>query len=324
MPYLVGDNDISTTPSIGISLCPQDGKDIDELLKFADAALYQAKLQGRSTYRFYTEALHLQAVARMNMERQLRRAVAQQEFELYYQPKLNLADGRLSGCEALIRWHEPSAGMIPPAQFIPVAEQSNLIHQIGDWVIHTACHQAAVWQQQGTPVRIAFNVSARQFMQPQELLNTLREALARSRVDPAWLEIEMTESLLIDSGSMGQLLNQIRELGIRLTLDDFGTGFSSLSYLRRFPIDTLKIDRSFVSDADRNPEDAEMVKTIIGMAHNLRMELVAEGIESEGQRSLLAACGCETGQGDLFSRPIPLAEFERVFLSERTSQNESR
>lgn len=310
-------NDTLTTTSVGISLCPQDAHNVDDLLTFADAALYQAKQQGRATYRFYTEALHRQAVQRMNMERHLRRAIARQEFELYYQPKLNLADGTLVGCEALIRWHQPALGMVPPDQFIPVAEQSSLINDIGAWVIHSACQQAASWQRQGTPLRVAFNVSARQFMRPQELLDTLRLALARSTVDAQWLEIEMTESLLLNAEDMGLVLQQIRAMGIRLTLDDFGTGYSSLSYLRRFPIDTLKIDRSFVSDADHDAADAEMVKTIIGMAHNLHMAVVAEGIETESQRNLLVNQGCEVGQGYLFSRPVPLVEFEQYMREPR-------
>ncbi|MDD2685447.1 MAG: EAL domain-containing protein [Gallionella sp.] len=317
LPMDVEGEELHITPSIGISICPQDGKDSDDLLKNADAALYLAKQQGRATYRFCTEALHTRSIERLQIERMLRKAIERHEFELYYQPKVNLRDGAIIGCEALLRWNQPNMGVVPPIKFIPVAEQSHLINEIGIWVMHTACHQAAIWQQRGLNLQVAFNVSARQFMRPEELLTALRAALDESRVDPLLIELEMTESLLIDEQSMGEVLQKIRAMGVHLALDDFGTGYSSLSYLRRFPISILKIDRSFVSDADRDPDDAEMVKTIIGMANNLRMNLVAEGIETEGQRNLLCIYGCETGQGYHFSRPLPLAEFEALVVAQR-------
>lgn len=308
-PLSVADHEIRVTPSVGISVCPQDGKDAETLLKNADAALYLAKRQGRATYRFYTEDLHRHAVARLKMERLLHLALVAGEFEMYYQPKMDLLDGGVIGCEALIRWKH-DGGMVSPAEFIPVAEQSNLIVEIGAWVMREVCRQTAAWQRQGLCLRVAFNVSARQFMRPMELLNTLRDAIRTSGVDASGLEIEMTESLLLDEGRMQDVLGEIRAMGVHLTLDDFGTGYSSLSYLRKFPLDTMKIDRSFVSDADHDPDDAAMVKTIIGMARNLRLGLVAEGIETEAQRALLAAHGCQHGQGYHFSRPLPVAEFE--------------
>jgi len=312
LPIQVGEESLHTNVSIGISLYPQDGRDTDTLLKYADAALYLSKQQGRMTYRFYTEELHAKAAERVQIERSLHKALARNEFELYYQPKVNLADQSIIGCEALIRWNRPGAGLTFPGQFIHVAEQSYLINQIGDWVIRTACRQASLWEQKGYKLRVAFNVSARQFMRPQELLNSLREAILESGVDPALLEMEMTESLLIDQQDMSNVLHEIRAMGVHLALDDFGTGYSSLSYLRRFPISTLKIDRSFISDADGNADDAEMVKTIIDMAHNLRMNLVAEGIETDHQSNLLCVYGCESGQGYYFGKPLPLTEFEAL------------
>ncbi len=321
-PLLLDGNELRITPSVGISVYPQDGRDAETLLQNADAALYLAKQQGRATYRFYTEDLHRQAVERLQIERLLHHALAANEFELHYQPKLDLLEGRVVGCEALIRWNHPEHGMMSPAQFIPVAEQSILIVEIGNWVIREVCRQAALWQRQGCSLRVAFNVSARQFMRPQELLTSLREALHASGADASLLEIEMTESLLLDERRMQDVLQEIRGLGIHLTLDDFGTGYSSLSYLRKFPLDAMKIDRSFVSDADRDPHDAEMVKTIIGMAHNLNLGLVAEGIENEGQRALLAAQGCEHGQGYHFSRPLPVEEFEAFLRNQQETPRE--
>ena len=311
-PVCIGGDELRITPSLGISMCPQDGRDADDLLKYADAALYQAKQQGRATYRFYTQALHDQSVERVQLERLLRHALERHEFELYYQPQVDLRDGRIIGCEALIRWNHPGMGQISPGRFIPIAEHSGLIIDIGNWVMQEACRQAKRWHDQGRDIKVSFNVSARQFMRPAELMQSLKAALAESGVDAARMEVELTESLLLDPQGMGEVLHEIRALGIHLALDDFGTGYSSLSYLRRFPINILKIDQSFVSDADNNPDDAEMVKTIIGMAHNLRMSVVAEGIETEAQRALLAVQGCRVGQGYHYSRPVPAEEFSRL------------
>lgn len=308
-PMRIGNDELRITPSLGISMCPQDGRDADDLLKYADVALYQAKQQGRATYRFYTQALHDQSVERVQLERLLRHALERNEFELYYQPQVDLCDGRIIGCEALIRWNHPGMGQVSPARFIPIAEQSGLIIDIGNWVMKQACHQAKRWHDQGWDIKVSFNVSARQFMRSGELMQSLRDALAESGVDPTRMEVELTESLLLDPQGMGEILHEIRALGIQLALDDFGTGYSSLSYLRRFPISILKIDRSFVSAADNNADDAEMVKTIIGMAHNLRMSLIAEGIETNAQRDMLETQGCEVGQGYHYSCPVPATEF---------------
>ncbi len=242
----------------------------------------------------------------------MRKAVEGQEFELHYQPQIDLRNGHVIGCEALIRWNHPSMGQVSPARFIPVAEHSSLIIEIGDWVIREVCKQARRWQDQGLQLKVSFNVSARQFMRPVELLQVLRDALEDTGAIPSLLEIEMTESLLLDPHGLGTVLDEIRAMGIHLALDDFGTGYSSLSYLRRFPIDILKIDRSFVSDSDKNEDDAEMVKTIIGMAHNLKMSLIAEGVETAGQALMLTEYGCEVAQGYHYSRPMPVAAFEAL------------
>lgn len=314
MPYQIGNEELRVTPSIGISICPQDGRDSETLLKHADAAMYQSKQSGRMTYRFYTEQLHEKALERMKIERLLRKAIAKKEFEMYYQPQVDLSGEKIVGCEALIRWNHPGMGQVSPAQFIPVAEHSNLIIEIGEWVMREVCRQASVWQDQGFKLKVSFNVSARQFMRPEELLTVLRSTISESGVDPAMMVLELTESLLLDPQGMSEVLNRISEMGLTLALDDFGTGYSSLSYLRRFPIHILKIDKSFVGDADRDPDDAEMVKTIIGMAHNLRMNLVAEGVETAAQAQLLAAEGCEVAQGYYFSRPVTVEQFNALLL----------
>jgi len=311
-PMMIGREELHVTPSIGISLCPQDGRDVHDLIKHADAALHEAKQFGRATHRFFTKALNQDARERLNLERLLHKALERNEFELYYQPQVDLAGQHIVGCEALIRWNHPSLGLVPPARFIPVAEHSHLINQIGTWVMHQACHQAKRWHDMGYPLKVSFNVSARQFMRPAELISELRRALADSAVDPSLIGIEITEGLLLDPQRMGEVLDDICALGIQLSLDDFGTGFSSLSYLRRFPIHVLKIDQSFVSNADHNEDDAEMVKTIIGMAHNLRMKLIAEGVETIEQSRMLAAHGCEVAQGYHYSRPIPAHQFEAL------------
>jgi len=324
LPMQFGEDELRVTPSIGISMCPQDGRDVQDLLKFADAALYQAKQAGRSTYKLYTEALHQKAVERLNIERLLRKAIELEEFELYYQPQINMVTGEIVGCEALIRWNHPGMGQVQPARFIPVAEHSGLISQIGEWVMREACRQAKRWHDQGNAIKVSINVSARQFMRPVELMKALRGALHDSGVDPHLLEIELTESLLLDPQGMGDVLTEIRALGIHLALDDFGTGYSSLSYLRRFPITILKIDQSFVSNSDDDVDDEEMVKTIIGMAHNLRMTLVAEGVETPAQVARLAEHGCEVAQGFHYSRPLQVSAFEALVKENRAAHQRDK
>jgi diguanylate cyclase (GGDEF)-like protein/PAS domain S-box-containing protein len=310
-PIQLGSHELRISPSLGISLFPQDGHDAETLLKHADAALYQAKHAGRATYRYYTQALHTQSLERLKLERLMPRALERQQFELYYQAQVDLLSGRIVGCEALIRWNHPDMGMIMPARFIPVAEHSHLINKIGLWVMREACLQAKRWQDAGLNLQVSFNVSARQFMQAGEFNTALYETLNETGVNPELLVIELTESLLLFSQGNNQLLQDIANLGVRIALDDFGTGYSSLSYLRRLPIDHLKIDQSFVSHIENNDDDAEMVKTIIGMAHNLKMSVVAEGVETAAQVAQLTALGCEVAQGYYYSRPVPVLEFEQ-------------
>lgn len=314
-PILVGEEELRVTPSIGISLCPDDGRDADELLRGADAALYQAKQHGRATYRFFTQQLNDAALERLQIERLLHKAIERDEFELYYQPQIDLRDGHVVGCEALIRWNQPHLGLVPPGRFIPVAEHSALISQIGRWVMHQACQQTKRWHDAGQRLKVSFNVSARQFMHPDELIADLKSALACG-VDPALIAVELTESMLMDAQRMTDVLQAVRNLGVQLSLDDFGTGYSSLSYLRRFEIEVLKIDQSFVGRSDADPDDQAMVKTIIDMARNLRMNMVAEGVETPTQVNLLQQHRCDVAQGYHFGRPMPVAQFEN-YLGQR-------
>ena len=315
-PVHMGEAEIRTTPSIGISIYPQDGRDARDLIKHADTALYKAKKEGRSTYRFFTEAMHQETLERINMERLLRVALKRNEFELHYQPQVNLSTHKVIGCEALLRWNQPTMGLVPPAQFIPIAEHTGLILEIGEWVLREACKQARKWQDSGYELKVAINVSARQLMRPGEMMRALRSALDESGVSPAMIELELTESILLDPSSIGDVLEQISALGVHLALDDFGTGYSSLAYLRRFPISIIKIDRSFVCNSDTNAADAEMVRTIIGMAHNLQKSLIAEGVETLQQGLHLAENGCEVAQGFHYSRPLPLDEFESMLKTQ--------
>lgn len=318
-PMQIQGEDLRITPSIGISMCPQDGHDTDELLKHADTALYQAKKMGRANYQFFTQALNENAQERLQLERLLHKALTQDEFELHYQPQMDLRTGRLVGCEALIRWNHPDMGLVPPGRFIPIAEHSNLINLIGRWVMHQACSQAKKWQDQGHELKVSFNVSARQFLRPGELMEDLHAALACG-VNPQRMSLELTESLLMDAHQMEAVLQQIHATGVQLSLDDFGTGYSSLSYLRRFPIDVLKIDQSFVSHSDQNPDDVEIIKTIIGMAHNMNMSLVAEGVETAAQGLMLAELQCEVAQGYYFSKPVPVAQFDALLARQTDFQ----
>lgn len=316
-PLRFENDELRITPSIGISLCPQDGRNSDDLMKYADAALYLAKQAGRATYRFYTKMLQEQTQERLKIERLLRHALERNELELYYQPKIDLKTGHILGCEALLRWNRQGMHEVSTASFISVAEHCNLIVSIGAWVMREACQQAKSWHDQGWPLQVSFNVSARQFLHPDEFMHALQSALLDSRVNPQQMEIELTEGLLIDFQGMGKLLNEVCALGVCLALDDFGTGYSSLSYLRRFPINVLKIDQSFVNNTGQSVEDIEMIKTIIGMAHNLSMMVVAEGVETEEQHALLVAQGCEVGQGYYYSHPMPVAAFEAFLRAKR-------
>ena len=317
-PFRVDGHELSVGASVGIALYPDDGGDITTLMRDADAALFQAKEAGRGDYRFYTESLTASAVLKVEMHAKLRRALEHREFIVYYQPQISLADGALIGFEALVRWQDPQAGMISPASFIPVAEETGLIAPIGEWVLRTACAQARAWQDAGhPPVTMAVNLSPVQFRQP-DLEQRIEAAISAAGLDPSWLELEITESAIMERGQESlQVLHRLKALGVRLSIDDFGTGYSSLSYLKLFPVDKLKIDQSFVRDIPDDLNDMEIASTIIAMAQHMRLKVLAEGVETEAQRNFLTVQGCHYFQGYLFARPLPAAECERLFASKR-------
>lgn len=309
-PMELGKHSLSITCSIGISLYPKDGKDSQTLLKNADAAMSRAKELGRNTYCFFTHHLNDEVCARMNMEKHLRRALANNELTLAYQPQLSLPSGRVIGAEALLRWENPELGVVPPTEFIPLAEETGLIISLGEWVLETACGQNSRWQKMGwPPLTMAVNLSPRQFWNP-ELITTISEVLEKTGLDPACLELEITESMVMrDKDSAIAMLNELKGIGVKLSIDDFGTGYSNLSYLSSFPFDKLKMDISFVREITCDPGSAAIARTIISLAHNLYLKVISEGVETEPQLSYLRYHGCDEMQGYFFSRPVSAEEF---------------
>ncbi len=299
--------------SIGISLYPEDGASDSELIMHADVAMYQAKDQGRNAYGFYTQALSDNANQRLEMETKLRRALERGEFVLHFQPQVSLADGRLIGAEVLVRWLHPTQGLIPPNQFIPLAEETGLIVPLGEWVLRQACEQWLRWRDAGlAPVPLAVNISPRQFRQ-QDLTQVVGRVLEKTGVPASALELELTEGALMLQGEEAEAaLRGLKQLGVSLAIDDFGTGYSSLAYLKRFPLDQLKIDQSFVRDLTHDTGDRELVSTIIAMARKLRLKVLAEGVETREQFDYLVEQGCDAYQGYLYSRPVPADEFESL------------
>jgi diguanylate cyclase (GGDEF)-like protein/PAS domain S-box-containing protein len=309
-PYLCLGHQLSTDASIGIAIAPQDGDDHDQLIKNADLAMYAAKSGGRRTHRFFEPTMDASAKARLTMEQDLRQALADDGFEVHYQPVVDLGSNEISGCEALLRWRHPERGMVSPAEFIPIAEDTGLINEIGDFVLRTACAEAATWPEH---VRLAVNVSPVQ-LKNQTLALRIAGALAASGLKPGRLEIEITEAVLIrDDEAALAILHQLRDIGVRIALDDFGTGFSSLSYLKRFPFDKIKIDRCFVSDICEVDASSSIVEAVVDIAAALNMTTTAEGVETEVQRERLRKLGCTEMQGYLFSRPKPAADVKRLF-----------
>jgi diguanylate cyclase (GGDEF)-like protein/PAS domain S-box-containing protein len=310
-PYQCLGHHLSTDASIGIALAPEDGTELDQLIKHADLAMYAAKAEGRRVHRFFEPAMDARAKARLTMEQDLRQALADGAFEIHYQPVLDLASGDVTGCEALLRWRHPERGMISPVEFIPVAEDTGLINELGDWVMQTACTEAASWPSR---VRLAVNVSPIQLKSPTLALR-ITGALAASGLPPDRLEIEITEAVLIhDDESALAILHQLRGIGVRIALDDFGTGFSSLSYLKRFPFDKIKIDRCFISDIEVDGS-AAIVQAVVNIAAARHMTTTAEGVETEQQRDMLRQLGCTQMQGYLFSAPKPAAEARRLLAA---------
>jgi diguanylate cyclase (GGDEF)-like protein len=316
-PFELGRRHVSVTASVGITLYPTDHADPMALLNNADIAMYQAKEQGRNNFKFFTPSMHEEILRYHRLETDLKNALAAQQFCLVYQPQLSLADRRIHAVEALLRWNHPALGCIEPAAFIPVAEESGHIVPIGLWVLEEACRQLRQWEQARLPLpRVAINIAPVQFHQP-DFLDQVSQTLRRHTIDPSLIELELTESSLMeDTAAVRTCLRGLKDIGVRLAIDDFGTGYSCLSYLRQFPIDVLKIDRSFVSDLATNDDDQAICGVILSIAQRLALDSVAEGIESEQQLLFLAQHGCGYGQGYYFSRPTAAAEIGRL-LAER-------
>jgi diguanylate cyclase (GGDEF)-like protein len=309
----VDGNEVFLNCRVGVSVYPDDGDTVDELMKGADSALSSAKDLNRNSYQFYTAELNTKAFVRFSLETRLRRAVENHEFTLAYQPQVSLASGRVAGVEALIRWAHPELGIVAPMQFIPMAEETGLIVPIGEWVLRTACAQCKAWFDAGQAIRVAINLSAGQF-KDERLIDLIAQVLAETGVRPNLIELEITESMLMDDidGSIERLA-QLSEFGCRLSIDDFGTGYSSLNYLKRFPVDVLKVDRSFVSDLATSEDDAMIVMAIVTLAHNLNLEVVAEGVETQEHLSYLSSLGCDFIQGFLVSQPVSVERVEGFF-----------
>lgn len=302
--------------SIGIAIYPNDGKDFDTLLKRADTAMYQAKNSGKNTYRFYTEQMNANALENLHMRNGLQKALERSEFVLHYQPQIDLVTGAVTGAEALIRWNHPEFGIVPPGRFIPIAEESGLIVPIGNWVLLEACRQAVAWRKTGLPeMVVAVNISAVQFQQ-HDLEKYVIQTLVDSGLDPASLELELTESILIHNAETALAsLQRLKSIGVKLSIDDFGTGYSSLSYLKRFNVDKLKIDQSFIRSMADDPDDAAIVNAIIQMARALKLKTIAEGVENDRLRNLLCLQHCDEAQGYHFARPMPTDDFVQYVTS---------
>ncbi|HRP98144.1 MAG TPA: EAL domain-containing protein [Rhodocyclaceae bacterium] len=313
-PYSIDGRQLMISASVGIGLYPDDGADIAALMRSADLAMYHGKESGRNAYHFFRAEMNERVHERMALETALRRALKNGEFLLHYQPQIDSATRRIVGVEALLRWQDPEAGLVSPARFIPLAEETGLILPLGAWVLKEACRQNRAWQAAGLPaLPVAVNISALQFRQRQ-FVELVADALAASGLTAACLELELTESIMMDAAERHlEVLEAIRDMGIRMAIDDFGTGYSSLAYLKRLPIDKLKIDQAFVRDVATDPDDAAIVGAIIGLARNMKLEVIAEGVESEAQLDFLRRGGCDQVQGYLFSPPLPAAAFELLW-----------
>ncbi len=314
-PLLLEGQEYNLTASIGISAYPSDGENPQTILKNADIAMYRAKEHGKNNYQFYSSQMNLHSFERLVLERFLRHALDQDEFRVYYQPKVDLVSGCITGMEALLRWIHPAMGMISPTKFIPLAEETGLIVPIGAWVLKAASAQNKIWSAQGLPpLRVAVNLSARQFAQ-DDLHATILNVLEETGLAPELLELEITESVTMDNPEhAAALLRKLKALGIRLAIDDFGTGYSSLSYLKRFPIDNVKIDRSFIKDIPHDEDDVAITQAVIAMAHSLGLKVIAEGVESEEHVTFLRDHGCEQAQGYLFGAPMSAEEFTNLII----------
>ena len=308
-PFEFDGREVSLSSNVGIAAYPCQIQGAEDLLSWAEAAMYSARQQGRDTLRFYDSEMNSKVFERLTLETNLRRALMRDELVVYYQPRVEITTGRILSFEALVRWQHPELGLVSPAQFIPLAEETGLIVPIGEWVLETACRQNRAWQTQGLPnVSVSVNLSSVQFRKP-DLYDTVVRVLGESGLDPSWLELELTESMLMQNAeSVVETLKRFRSTGIHLSIDDFGTGYSSLSYLKRFPIDAIKIDRSFISEVTTNSDDAALATSIILMGRSLKLRVVAEGVETESQLSFLRIMQCDEVQGYLYSPPVPAEE----------------
>ncbi|HYE15327.1 MAG TPA: EAL domain-containing protein [Pyrinomonadaceae bacterium] len=309
-PFNLGGHEVFTTASVGITFSSPGYENPENVLRDADTAMYRAKENGKARYELFDAVMHARAVERLRLENDLRRAVERGEFSVYYQPIVSLDSDRVTGFEALVRWEHPERGFVPPTEFIPVAEETGLIVEVGQWVLRESCRQMREWQRLSFDNRlltISVNLSGKQFLQPN-LIGCVKQILHETDLDPRCLKLEITESVMMESAEAASaMLVQLRHLGVQLSIDDFGTGYSSLSYLHRFPINTLKIDRSFVTRMGDAGENSEIIRTILTLASNLGMDVIAEGVESKGQLAQLKAMGCHYGQGYLFSKPVGAA-----------------
>lgn len=316
--HVPGGEQFNISCSIGISIYPENGKNADDLLKRADTALYTVKENGKNGFALFRDEMEKKSLERIMLENELRRAVKEEQFYLEYQPKLDLSNKEIAGMEALVRWRHPEIGVIPPNKFIPIAEETGLIIPLGEWVLREACRQNKKWQELGyPPLPVSVNVSVRQF-EEGDLLGTIEQVLEETRLDPGWLEIEVTETVFADLDDAAGILQIIRDYGVKVSVDDFGTGYNSFSYIKQLPIDTVKIDSSFVRDLENSEESKAIIEAILLLAKTLEINVVAEGVESKNHLSFLAKEGCDQGQGYLFSKPVSSDIFER-YLKDRST-----
>lgn len=314
VPYRLLDNDFYVSASIGGAIYPDHGVDAEQLLKKADTAMYNVKRNGKNAFLFYSALLDENTLNKIELEGALRKAVENKELLVHYQPQINQRNNQLIGLEALLRWNNPKMGQVPPATFIPIAEETGLIREIGEWVLREACRQMQQWQQQyGWNIPVSVNLSTQQFHQ-DNLVGTIKSILTETKLAPEFLDLEITESMMMDANRSSQILTELSELGIQISLDDFGTGYSSLSYLKLFPIHKLKIDRSFIKDIVKSEDDKAIVATIIAMAHHLKMNIIAEGVETEDQLRFLLDNGCDDIQGYYYSKPLTVTDVEGMYL----------
>lgn len=316
-PFRINKHDFYITASIGISLAPNDGDDAETLLRNADVAMYRAKDLGKNNYQFYSDDMSARVFERLTLENHLRQALDKNEFELYYQPQVDARNNRITGVEALLRWQHPEMGLVSPASFIPLLEETGLIEDVGQWVLETACRQSRQWHDAGWAfLHMSVNLSSRQFNN-KTFIDTLHDIIVQTSINPEFLELELTESMLMRNASITiNALNSLNDLGVRFAIDDFGTGYSSLSYLRRFPIDTIKIDRSFIHDVVDNSDDAAITSAIIVMARSLALNVIAEGVETRAQLEFLQQLQCHYIQGFLYSRPVPADEISALLTKQ--------